>query len=251
MPQAYGFAVFSGKSERMNLHLKSAVCLAVVCLSPIVASASDPIAYRDKLPITIEDLEAQHFMLSDARKKALLNSEIELFQSIDDGLNARVYAQIIHQRKEYSKLEQHYIQSQVERAYLAAALNVHERRVRAAFKPESNSIGARAKEVWLADTDKFLTEESVDISQIYFDTLKRNWRETQQRIDEATAKLRSGDTFESVVRQYSDDPAASATSGKIQDVRCLSLMVTYAPYSLLSSNWGKFPNPRRRDAAST
>ncbi len=203
----------------MRVWATRALCAATVCMHTMAAAADPVLANREKISIALADVEAQHFMLPDSRRAALLSSEIDLFRSIEDGLNARTYALKTHLTKNYTEQEGRYITNQVERAYLAAALNVYERRVRAAFAPESELVQKRAKELWVADTEKYFNDESADISQIYFDTQKRLWPETQRRIDEASVKLKVGEPFESVVRQYSDDPGASTSNGKIQGIK--------------------------------
>ena len=74
---------------------------------------------------------------------------------------------------------------------------------------------ALAHEYYLANPDKFQTEESVDVSHILISNEKRSDEEAQELANRLVAELREHPTrFDDMVNEYSDDPSKQNNAGR-------------------------------------
>ncbi len=184
-------------------------------LSLATSVSAQTLATRNKVSVTVEDFYAYHYMNSPKKVEALRGSPKEIESTITEVLAPRTYNTLPDAKTKLDPIESRYVKLQQERAPLLAELNVIERRVRAQFDPNNASTLARARELWALDTDRFLTDEFADITQIYFDLALRPFADVAKRIDEAQTALASGQNFETVLQKYTDDKLAKDTKGRL------------------------------------
>ncbi len=212
------------QSEKM---LKLLGTLGALIVAIPLSSGAATLATRGNLTVTTDDFYAYQYMNSPKKVEALRSSEKELQSTITEVLAPRAYKASSDAHAKLDVLEQRYYAIQLERAPLLAELNVLERRARANFNPDDPLTLARAKEIWSIDSNKFLTEETADITQISFDFSARSYAEGVARIAEAQKELSAGTRFEDVLIRYSDEKNAKETGGKvvgISSVRTDALM---------------------------
>lgn len=198
----------------MRLYALSAVVFTALSLS----ATADTLATYDELSATSEDFQALHFMNAPTKVQALRDSPKEMESSISEILSPRAYNAKKSMQLSLTADEARYVAMQQERAPLNAALNVAERRARAAFNVNDPLIVARSREIWLADTTAYFADESADFTQIYFDLSKRSYTEAAERIAQAKAELASGASFEVVLQKYTDDTNAATGNGQMKDM---------------------------------
>lgn len=176
------------------------------------------LATRDKISVTTEDFYAYHYMNAPTKVEAFRSSPKEIQSTITEVLAPRVYSAQKKQHATLDPIERRYVDIQLERAPLLAELNVLERRARAAFKVDDPIVIARARELWVLDTNRFFVEESADITQIFFDFANRPFPETIKRINDAEKELADRVPFDKVLAKYTDDKAAKDTGGKLSRI---------------------------------
>ena len=198
----------------MRLYVLSAALLTIFSIS----SAAETLATYDELAATSEDFQALHFMNSPTKVQALRENLKEMENSINEILSPRAYNANKAAQLTLTLEESHYAALQQERAALNAALNIAERRARAAFRPDDALIVARSREIWLADTTAYFADESADFSQIFFDLNKRSYSEATERIAQAKAELARGVSFDDVLQKYSDDANAATSKGQMKEM---------------------------------
>lgn len=198
----------------MRLYALSILALTAMSLS----ATAETLATYDELSATTEDFRALHFMNAPSKVQALRDSPKEMESSINEILSPRAYNAKKAAPLSLTAEEARYATMQQERAPLNAALNIAERRARAAFRPDDTVILARSREIWLADTTTYFADESADFSQIYFDLNKRNYTEAAERIALAKAELANGVSFDTVLQKYTDDTNAATNKGQMKDM---------------------------------
>lgn len=199
---------------QMRPYVLSAVVLAIFSLS----ATAETLATYEELSATTEDFQALHFMNAPTKVNALRDSPKEMESSINEILSPRAYNAKKAIQLSMSGEESRYAAMQQERAPLNAALNIAERRARAAFRPDDPLIVARGRELWLADTTAYFADESADFSQIFFDLNKRSYTEATERIAQAKAELAGGAPFDAVLLKYTDDANAATNKGQMKDM---------------------------------
>ncbi len=195
--------------------------LGVVLAAIPLSSGAATLATRGSLTVTTDDFYAYQYMNSPRKVEALRSNEKELQSTITEVLAPRAYRARPDLHTKLDTLEQRYYAIQVERAPLLAELNVLERRIRANFNPEDPLTLARAKEIWATDPNKFLTEETADITQIAFDFGTRGYADGVARISEAQKELAAGTRFEDVMLRFTDEKAVRETGGKVLGISSL------------------------------
>jgi hypothetical protein len=198
----------------MRFHAYATPILAAFSLSATAAT----LATYDDLSATADDFQALHFMNAPTKVQALRESPKEMENSINEILSPRAYNAKKSSQLVFTTEEARYSSMQQERAPLNAALNIAERRARAAFNVNDPLTLARGREIWLADTATYFADETADFTQIYFDLSKRSYTEAVERIAQAKGELAGGDSFDAVLQKYTDDANAATNRGQMKDM---------------------------------
>lgn len=183
-----------------------------------VLASAETLATYDDVSATTEDFQALHYMSTPAKVQALRDNPKEMESSINEIISPRVYNAKKDKAIDLTAEEARYALLLQERAPLNAALNIAERRARAAFRADDPLILARSYEVWLADETVYFVDELADFAQIYFDLNKRSYAEATARIAQATAELASGVSFDAVLQKYTDDTNAATSKGQMKNM---------------------------------
>ena len=85
----------------------------------------------------------------------------------------------------------------------------------AAFEAKSESQVARARELYVADRDRYRTPEEVSASHILFDIKKHSSDDARKLAVEARAKIVSGAAFNELAKQVSEDPSVKENAGRL------------------------------------
>ena len=198
--------------------LRLVIALLLGSVSSLANADAVVLANKGPVAVTTEDFYTHHFMNSPAKTQALRESDREVDSTITEVATARLFARSNAAHLKLSAEEQKYQDMLVERTPLSAQLNIAERRARAKFSAKDPLVIARAREIWLTDQKSFLTDESADITQIFFDLALRPFKETTSRVEAAQAELKAGKPFEEVLVKYSDDKGLERTKGRILNV---------------------------------
>jgi parvulin-like peptidyl-prolyl isomerase len=198
----------------MRIYAYPTIILAALSLSASAAT----LATYDELSATAEDFQALHFMNAPTKVQALRDSPKEMESSINEILSPRAYNAKKSSQLVLTAEETRYLSMQQERAPLNAALNIAERRARAAFNVNDPLTLARSREIWLADTATYFADETADFTQIYFDLNKRSYTEAAERIAQVKGELAGAASFDVVLQKYTDDTNAATSKGQMKDM---------------------------------
>ncbi len=83
------------------------------------------------------------------------------------------------------------------------------------FDSRRPQLEARARELYLANRDKYRVPEQVAASHILFDTKKHTAEEALKLAQETRTKILAGADFNALAKQVSDDPSAQRNGGHI------------------------------------
>ena len=201
--------------------MKQKIHQALLLTSFVLAAHSawaETLARRGALEFTTEDFLAHHYLSAPSKVEALKSSGREVQSTIIEVLAARAYNASPDLHMQLNAADRKYYALQTERAGLAAELNLRERRARAAFNQDDPVVIARAREIWLTDTTRFMSDESADITQIMFSPTSRSFDEISERIKAAQAALAKGESFDTVAKKYTDDPNFKETAGQVKGI---------------------------------
>jgi peptidyl-prolyl cis-trans isomerase C len=84
-----------------------------------------------------------------------------------------------------------------------------------AFDFRRPQFEARARELYLANRDKYGTPEEVSVSHILFDTKKHTPEEALKLAQEARGKIMGGADFNALAKEVSEDPSSLRNGGHI------------------------------------
>ncbi len=85
----------------------------------------------------------------------------------------------------------------------------------AEFEAKHASQVARARELYVADRDRYRTPEEVSASHILFDIKKHSNDEARKLAADARARVVAGADFNVVAKEVSEDPSAQQNSGRL------------------------------------
>jgi peptidyl-prolyl cis-trans isomerase C len=85
----------------------------------------------------------------------------------------------------------------------------------AEFDAKRASQVARARELYLADRDRYRVPEEISASHILFDTKKHSSEDARKLAADARARVVAGADFNVVAKEVSEDPSAEQNSGRL------------------------------------
>ncbi len=200
------------------MHTRLYALATAILTSFALNATAETLATYEELSATTEDFQTLHFMNAPSKVNALRGNPKEMENSISEILSPRAYNAKKAAQLSLTSEEVRYAAMQQERAPLSSALNIAERRARAAFRADDSLIVARSREIWIADTSAYFADESADFSQIFFDLSKRSYAEATDRIAQAKAELANGVPFDTVLLKYTDDASATTNKGQMKDM---------------------------------
>ena len=193
--------------------------VALVVLTISYASHGESLANRGGEVATIADFYTHHFMSSPRKIRALREGRTELENTINEILAPRTYNGNANVRLRLTAEEKAYSDLIVERGPLNAALDIAERRARAAFDVDDPKTIARARELWALDEKDYYASETADFTQIFFDLGRKDFAEVTERVKLVQADLGRGMSFDDVVLKYSDDANVGTQKGEIRGLQ--------------------------------
>lgn len=104
------------------------------------------------------------------------------------------------------------------RIYQAATSLIAEEQVRKVLEEaELDSYEERARELYLAKPDMFMSEPSADFTHVLVSTSDKSDFEAVRIVSEILDKLESGRDFDELVLEYSDDPSVGDNKGSFDN----------------------------------
>jgi peptidyl-prolyl cis-trans isomerase C len=110
---------------------------------------------------------------------------------------------------------QHRIALEVDRLQAGLQVARIEEDAAKAFDFRRPQLEARARELYLANRDKYHTPEQVSVSHILFDTKKHTPEEALKLAQEARAKVLAGADFSALAKEVSEDSTSLRNSGRL------------------------------------
>ena len=104
---------------------------------------------------------------------------------------------------------------EVDRFYAQAMIGKIDRDAAAEFDAKYNDFLAKARETYLINKSKYMTDEQISASHILFETGKRGDAAALALAKEARAKILAGADFNALAKQVSEDPTAKENGGQV------------------------------------
>jgi peptidyl-prolyl cis-trans isomerase C len=202
----------------MNLRLQLLVALAsavTAILLPAANAAETAGVVLIKSPeavITRSDWDADLEKIAPDRRDAFTSSP----QRVKAVLNSLLVSKTFAARARAEGMDRDprvadRIALEIDRLLAAYMMEKIERQAVAEFDRNREQNNARARELYLAEPNKYMLPEQVDVSHILFFTDKRSKADALAAAEAARAKLVAGANFAALAREVSED--ASAKNG--------------------------------------
>ena len=107
------------------------------------------------------------------------------------------------------------VTNEVERMLAQLRVAEVEEKATAEFEAKRASQIARARELYVADRDRYRAPEEVSASHILFDSKKHSSEEARKLAIDARARIVAGADFNAVAKQLSEDPSAQENAGRL------------------------------------
>jgi peptidyl-prolyl cis-trans isomerase C len=114
-----------------------------------------------------------------------------------------------------------------------------------AFDSRRPQLEARARELYLANRDKYRVPEQVAASHILFDIKKHTPEEALKLAQETRAKILAGADFNALAKQVSEDPTAQRNGGHIDYFDKAQMDPAFADAAFALKNVGDVSEPVR------
>lgn len=193
--------------------ISASAILAVALIRPAIAAeppADTPLAKRGEVVVTVEDFNATLSKLPEDRRFAYRASIDRLTNTVSNLYVTRVLAREaqaagLDQEPEVVK------RLQIMKEDLLAQLYM-ERFEKSIKTPDYE---ARAREIHVADRERFRVPEMVKLRHVMVDLQGRTKEEARRRAEEARRRILAKDNFALIFREFSNDPAFRETKGEI------------------------------------
>jgi peptidyl-prolyl cis-trans isomerase C len=113
------------------------------------------------------------------------------------------------------------------------------------FDKRRPQLEARARELYLANRDKYRVPEQVAASHILFDTKKHTLDEAMRLAQETRTKIVAGADFNALAKQVSDDPTAQRNDGHIDYFDKTQMDPAFVDAAFALKNVGDISEPVR------
>ncbi|WP_409524925.1 peptidylprolyl isomerase [Nitrincola sp. MINF-07-Sa-05] len=193
--------------------LKKIIPLTIVLMSSFSLSANDGVVLeRNGVVVTEADIASYIEERVPADRKAELLARRGVVREMVE--NIYVIRQLAQEGSELDVLDEVQLQWQVDfhrdRLLMSAYL---ERYIEAGLQDVDWEITAR--EVYVADGDKFLSPESVTASHILIKTEGRTAEEAKALAESLRERAVAGEEFEALAVEFSEDPSAEQNKGNL------------------------------------
>ncbi len=227
--------------QKIKLLLLGVLMVAAGYVSAEPQLQDDVLLLDGDLTVTRDDLDRYlRMMLPESEKRAVLASEDRMMAMIQNIYIIRVLSQ---------KAEQ--LGAEVDKEQMDWELNFERNRrlVQAAQEgaiaraQEKFDWDGLAKETYLAEKDKFKTEEMVDASHVLISTEQRSDEEALALAKSLREKLLKGEGFDVIARSHSDDKGSATRAGNLGRFDRKKMVKPFADAAFALSKVGQLSEP--------
>ncbi|HEY7885239.1 MAG TPA: peptidylprolyl isomerase [Cellvibrionaceae bacterium] len=102
---------------------------------------------------------------------------------------------------------------------------------------------AYAREVYIAEPDRYTRQPRVDVAHILINTEERGEEEALELIKELHRRALAGEDFNALAREYSEDPSAATNGGELGVVESRKLVPEFASAAFALTEPGSISEP--------
>lgn len=200
--------------------LVGTLALAAALLSPgafAQARVTDEVLAENSFAkVTRGDYEAELLRLPPDLRKGFANSGKRVYELITRVLLTKsLAAQARATQLDKDPEAQRRLALEVDRVHAGLQVARIEEEAGRQFDSRLPQLEARARELYLANRDKYRLPEQVAASHILFDTKKHTPEEALKLAQETRAKILAGADFNDMAKQVSEDPSALRNAGHL------------------------------------
>jgi peptidyl-prolyl cis-trans isomerase C len=226
------------------------LALAVVLLSPGAFAQSERtdeiLAENSFAKVTRGDYEAELLRLPPDLRNGFAASGKRVYDLLSRLLQTKsLAAQARAAGLDKDPEVQSRLSLEVDRLYAGLQVAKIEEEAGRAFDKRRPQLEARARELYLANRDKYRVPEQVAASHILFDTKKHTPEEALKLAQETRLKILAGTDFNALAKQVSDDPSAQSNGGHIDYFDKAQMDPAFANAAFALKNVGDVSEPVR------
>jgi peptidyl-prolyl cis-trans isomerase C len=226
------------------------LALAAVLLSPAAIAqgrgADEVLAENSFAKVTRGNYEAELLRLPPDLRPGFANSGKRVYDLITRLLLTKsLAAQARAAGLDTDPEVQRRLALEIDRVHAGLQVARIEEEAGRAFDSRRPKLEARARELYLANRDKYRVPEQVAASHILFDTKKRTPEEALKLAQETRTKILAGADFNALAKEVSDDPSAQRNGGHIDYFDKAQMDPAFAGAAFALKNVGDLSEPVR------
>ena len=210
-------------ASKINERLARICVLAVLCTWVASAAfgaeprADDPVvAQNSSVKITRAEFEAELQRIPAEMRSELIASNKRVGDLLRQMLLRKTLAgQAKREKLDADPVNAARVSNEADRVLAQLRVAQVDEAAGAEFEAKHASQVARARELYLADRDRYRAPEEISASHILFDTKKHSNDEARKLAADARARVLAGADFNVVAKEISEDPSAEQNSGRL------------------------------------
>jgi len=210
-------------ASKINERLARICVLAVLCTWVASAAcgaetrADDPVvAQNSSIKITRAEFEAELQRIPAEMRSELIASNKRVGDLLRQMLLRKTLAgQAKREKLDADPVNAARVSNEADRVLAQLRITQIDEAASAEFEAKHASQVARARELYLADRDRYRAPEEISASHILFDTKKHSNDEARKLAADARARVLAGADFNVVAKEISEDPSAEQNSGRL------------------------------------
>jgi len=201
-----------------SLPSRPALAFAILaCVASLSAAADDPVvAENSSTKITRVEFEAELQRVPAEMRAEFIASKKRvgdlLLQML---LRKTLAAQAKSEKLDADPINAARVSNEADRVLAQLRVAQVDEAAGAAFDAKRTSQIARARELYLADRDRYRAPEEISASHILFDTKKHSNDDARKLAADARAKIIAGADFNALAKEVSEDPSARENAGRL------------------------------------
>ncbi len=230
--------------------LSASTALAAFLIAPVALGqgrgADEVLAENSYAKVTRSDYDAELLRLAPDLRAGFANNGKRVYELISRLLLTKsLAAQARSAGLDKDPEVQRRVALEIDRMQAGLRVARIEEEAGLAFDFRRPQLEARARELYLANRDKYRIGEQVSASHILFDTKKHSPEEALRLALETRAKILAGADFNEMAKQVSEDPSALRNSGHLDYFDKAQMDPAFADAAFKLRNVGDVSEPVR------
>lgn len=176
----------------------------LVSAASAVSVTAQPLASKGSLAVTLGEAKSAAYYATPEQQQRLIEDPMQWRPIAEETLTVREWLQS-PLRSALTAEERAAVEYRTRLADLRAGIDALVQRDLVRLRSNDNAaLEARARDLWLADDGKYFTPTSARVNLLFIDAQKRGLKESTARYQQATRRLKRGESFAKVAIDLGD-----------------------------------------------